>query len=386
MLTGLIEAVSDKLQTIYHIPVYQIDLSGEDEAYFFLNVKEISDDPAFNKSVHRKVKLEILYHAQAKENIREVWKVADSILRDLEEILLTDGNIIRGGDLQCEFTDNILHTFAIRKGEFNTEVPVGARFSFNELNYIVTEQIQPGVYKLQCETGGAVGNRESGQLIPIDYIEGLKTAALTEVLIPGQDEEETEIFRERYLNSFDSQAFGGNVTDYKEKVGYISGVGSVKVYPIWNGGGTVKLVILDSDFNVPSEVLIDRVQTIVDPTQNNGEGVGIAPIGHVVTVIGAQVKQINVSTNFTYQDGYSFADIKQRAEQILEDYYKELSRQWAESGNLIVRISQIETRLLSLEGVVDIAETRINESPKNIQLEPDEIPIRGSLNDVQSLA
>lgn len=111
MLTGLIEAVSDKLQTIYHIPVYQIDLSGEDEAYFFLNVKEISDDPAFNKSVHRKVKLEILYHAQAKENIREVWKVADSILRDLEEILLTDGNIIRGGDLQCEFTDNILHTF-----------------------------------------------------------------------------------------------------------------------------------------------------------------------------------------------------------------------------------------------------------------------------------
>ena len=32
MLTGLIEAVSDKLQTIYHIPVYQIDLSGEDEA------------------------------------------------------------------------------------------------------------------------------------------------------------------------------------------------------------------------------------------------------------------------------------------------------------------------------------------------------------------
>ena len=277
-------------------------------------------------------------------------------------------------------------TFAIRKGEFNTEVPVGARFSLNELNYIVTEQIQPGVYKLQCETAGAVGNRESGQLIPIEYIEGLKTAALTEVLIPGQDEEETEIFRERYLNSFDSQAFGGNVTDYKEKVGYISGVGSVKVYPIWNGGGTVKLVILDSDFNVPSEVLIDRVQTIVDPTQNNGEGVGIAPIGHVVTVIGAQAKQINVSTNFTYQDGYSFSDIKQRAEQILEDYYKELSRQWAESGNLIVRISQIETRLLSLEGVVDIAETRINESSKNIQLEPDEIPIRGSLNDVQSLA
>jgi len=31
-------------------------------------------------------------------------------------------------------------------------------------------------------------------------------------------------------------------------------VGDVKVYPVWNGGGTVKLVIIDSEYNVPSEV------------------------------------------------------------------------------------------------------------------------------------
>lgn len=42
-------------------------------------------------------------------------------------------------------------------------------------------------------------------------------------------------------------------------------------------GGTVKLVIINSSFKKPSEALVDQVQTAVDPLQNAGEGVGIAP-------------------------------------------------------------------------------------------------------------
>ena len=52
------------------------------------------------------------------------------------------------------------------------------------------------------------------QEIPIEYIEGLTEAKLTEILIPGEDEEETEKFRKRYLESFEPQAFGGNIKDY----------------------------------------------------------------------------------------------------------------------------------------------------------------------------
>ena len=81
----------------------------------------------------------------------------------------------------------------------------------------------------------------------------------------------------------DAQSFGGNVADYKERVNAMNGVGGVKVYPVWNGGGTVKLVIINSEFNVPSAELVGQVQTAVDPVQNSGRGVGIAPIGHVVT-------------------------------------------------------------------------------------------------------
>ena len=99
-------------------------------------------------------------------------------------------------------------TYAIRKGEFNIDIPIGARFSLNQLNYTAIEKISDGVFKMQCETAGVVGNAESGSLIPIDYINGLQTAVLTDVLIPGEDEEDIEHLRNRYFNSFTSHVTG----------------------------------------------------------------------------------------------------------------------------------------------------------------------------------
>ena len=106
-------------------------------------------------------------------------------------------------------------TNAIVKGVFTpTNVDVlGKRFSCDEFNYIVVEKITDGEYKMQCETVGIKGNATFGQMIPIEYIEGLETAEITEILIPGEDEEDTEVFRKRYLKSFESQAFGGNIAD-----------------------------------------------------------------------------------------------------------------------------------------------------------------------------
>lgn len=42
---------------------------------------------------------------------------------------------------------------------------------------------------------GIIGNQYLGQMIPIEYIDGLETATLTEILIPGEDEEDTEVLR-----------------------------------------------------------------------------------------------------------------------------------------------------------------------------------------------
>lgn len=127
-------------------------------------------------------------------------------------------------------------THAILKGEFTpTNIDVtGQRFNIGSMNFIVLEKIADGEYQVQCETSGIVGNQQLGTMIPIDYIQGLETAELTEVLIPGEDEEDTEDLRTRYFDSFNEKAFGGNMCDYLEKTNAIPGVGSTKVTRVWN--------------------------------------------------------------------------------------------------------------------------------------------------------
>jgi uncharacterized phage protein gp47/JayE len=281
-------------------------------------------------------------------------------------------------------------TRAIRRGEFNIDVAIGSRFSLNKLNYIVIAPMSEAHnFQMQCETFGEAGNIESGALIPIDYIDGLTYARLTDVLIPGEEDESTEHLRERYFASLNAQAYGGNIQDYVEKTLALPGVGAVKVYPVWNGGGTVRLVILDSQFKPPSGALVDAVQTAIDPVPNNGEGLGIAPIGHIVTVDGAGSETIDVGLNITFRNGWDWDSVKPYTEAAIDDYFAELAAEWDKTpwredktAALIVRISQIETRILGLAGVLDVRDTTLNGAPNNLTLAPDDVPVRGAVTNV----
>ena len=81
---------------------------------------------------------------------------------------------------------------AVVKGEFNTDVAVGKRFNGDENNYIVTESLGNHAYKLVCETAGSAGNAYTGIITPIEYISGLQSAEITEILVYGEDEESSE--------------------------------------------------------------------------------------------------------------------------------------------------------------------------------------------------
>lgn len=277
----------------------------------------------------------------------------------------------------------IMATHAFLRGEFtpaDLEIPVGTRFSCDKLNYVVTEKIEDGVYKMMCETAGTEGNRHLGILIPIDYIDGMATANMTELLIPAEDDEDVEVFRERYLNSLSSQAYGGNIADYEEKVNAIQGVGGVKVTPVWNGGGTVKVTFIDSTFHAPTEEMIAMVKNEVDPYPYEGLGYGCAPIGHVVTVEGVEGVTVNIVTKLTYREGWDWESAKTYVQDAIDKYFNEISEQWAESDNLYVRISQMESRILDCEPILDIENTTLNGVASNLALESHQIPVRGTVN------
>lgn len=319
-------------------------------------------------------------------------------------------------------------TKAILKGEFSpADVDVlGKRFNIGEMNYLVTEQMAQGIYKVQCETEGEEGNRYLGTMIPIEYIRNLETAELTEVLIPGEEEEGTEELRKRYFESFVEKAFGGNVKDYLEKTNAIAGVGCTKVIRVWNGdikpsqmipsdavkawyggivdtlaeepknwlkavyhaakekklttGGTVLLVILNSEFDLASKALIETVQKTMDPEAYEGEGYGLAPIGHVVSVKSAEGITITVRTGITFEQGYGWSNLQKSIEDVITAYFLELRRSWADTENLIIRVSQIETRILGIKGIIDIRGTTLNGVEENYTMGPYEIPVLGGVS------
>lgn len=326
---------------------------------------------------------------------------------------------------------------AVFRAEFNIEVPAGARFSCEDLNFYVAERMPTDEdtatglsHKVICETAGTVANDYTGALIPIEYIDGLASANLVELLIPGDDEEDTEVFRQRILDALQSQAFGGNQADYKQKVLSIDGVAAVKVHPVWNAdtppaafipseavqawfnggmtgvtdtaakewltaiynaainkkltvGGTVRLVVMAANNSAPSELLLETVQTTIDPTQNAGEGMGLAPIGHIVKVDGVKLQTINITTNIVLTAGWVWANAKPYIEDVIDKYFNELAEAWESSTNLVVRISQIESRILQecSAFVMDISGTQINGGNANITLGEDYIPVRGVINE-----
>lgn len=274
---------------------------------------------------------------------------------------------------------------AVIKGEItpaSLDVPDGTRFSCGTLNYAITGKIADGVYKLECETPGDCGNHFTGPLIPIEYVQDLASAKLTQILIPGEDEEDTELFRRRYLDSFDAKAYGGNVADYREKTDAIPGVGCTKVTPVWQGGGTVRLTILDAEYNVASDVLVDKVQQIIDPTRD-GQGLGVAPIDHIVTVDTAEPVEIQAEASISFKAGYTFGQMEPLIRKAVDSYLQELRRQWAQADRLTVRLSQIEYRILSLDCVDDITDTRVNGAAQNLVLSRYQAPVFGGIANVQ---
>lgn len=286
------------------------------------------------------------------------------------------------------------------KGRFTPdtiEIGLGTRFSHEDFNYVVTEKISDGLYYLECETVGSEANNITGQLIPIDYVSGLQTAEIVEVTFLGEDAEETETLRARYFDSINSEAFGGNKIDYKQKILSMEGVGGVKVYSgsEWNGGGTVKCVIQDSAHGIPSEELVDKVQTEIDPeliapdgfltdetdyAVGSGTGVGWAPIGHFVTIVGANKTIINIETTLIYKSGYTWESVKADVKTAVDNYLGDLNESWADSDTIRVRISQLESRMLSVTGVLDIRDTTINGKAENLEVDKDSLVLRGTIN------
>jgi uncharacterized phage protein gp47/JayE len=232
---------------------------------------------------------------------------------------------------------------------------------------------------ITCMSKGVIGNGKFGQLVPQVANQAFVSMSIVETLVVGEDEESTEHLRRRYFQELETLAFGGNIADYVNITNNIDGVGATKVVPTWNGGGTVKVIIADAALQPPSSFIIERVQTALDPETNQGSGIGMAPIGHTVTVVGASSETINVSAHFLYLPGYSFENLGEQLQGKLNGYLNTCNINWEADETIVIREASLISAFLDVVGVIDVQNVAINDVEGNYTLQHDTLAAYGML-------
>lgn len=298
-------------------------------------------------------------------------------------------------------------TAAVKRADFTDDagqaavVRIGTRWSTvsstNPITYRVTAQYEQndapvaGAYELTCETLGTIGQEYTGPIIPVDFVKGVAAATMSTTLIPGRDAETDDELRERYFDQMSAKAFGGNISDYRNKTREIIGVGDLQIYPVWNGGGTVKLSIVDTAFRAASDEFVQEVQNLIDPVNASGvqgDGLGIAPIDHKVTVVAPEEVAVNITASIVLQVPYEVGQVQPAVEQAIEAYMVELRHDWATPNEfneyaLSVYTSRITAAIVGVPGISNVTNVRLNGTAADITLQQtgqkQQIPVKGTV-------
>ncbi|MDF2804587.1 MAG: phage protein [Anaerocolumna sp.] len=288
-------------------------------------------------------------------------------------------DLVSGDTAVGEYLDRIVTDYgltrkaatnAIRKITTSGPVAINTRWGINNTVYAITEMVDVNVYKATCEQPGSVGNYYDGKLTNIDNVSGV-TAVLGDILIPGNEEENDNTLRERFRQYLANPARNSNTAQYKQWAMEFSGVGRAKIFPLWNGGNTIKIAITDSNYGPASDTLIDAFQDYIDPSAS-GLGNGAAPIGSKVTVTGGARKNISVTANVVLADGYTEPEGAAKA---ITEYLAGITYE-----RNTVNYMRVGSTLLECISIVDINNLKINAGTVDVLLSDDEIPVLNNLS------
>lgn len=254
-------------------------------------------------------------------------------------------------------------TYAVRKISTTGAVDIGTRWGLNDTTYIITDLISVNSYKAKCEQLGAIGNQYSGVLENIDNISGV-IATLTDIITSGADKEADENLRERFYTQIQSPSTSGNADNYIQWALKVPGVGDARVFPLWNGNGTVKVLIVDSDMAI-NESLEQMVYNYIET---------VRPIGATVTVDSPVGIEVNVTANVELDGSKTILEVQNTFINAFAEYLKLTVFQ-----TYSVSYARVGSILLKTEGVADYSNLLINAGTENIIIGDTEMPITGTV-------
>ena len=250
-------------------------------------------------------------------------------------------------------------------------VPQGSVFSTDNNVYFTTDAActiaDNGTVdvKITAQIAGTSGNVGANTIdkIPMS-IHGVSKVTNKDATHDGFEEETDESLLKRYLVHVRTPATSGNVMHYKEWALSVAGVGDVKVIPLWNGNGTVKVLVTDVNKNAASQELQKKVADYIET---------VRPIGATVTVTTPEYLIINVTANVRVNAAYSqnYADILKDA---LNAYLVNLG-----FDNDCVSIAKVGMVMLNSGVISDYDSLQINGGINNVKIPPGYLPRAGDI-------
>jgi uncharacterized phage protein gp47/JayE len=260
-------------------------------------------------------------------------------------------------------------------GPDGTIIPAGTRLVTDDVEpvYFVTTAdatIAGGsaTVSAEAEEGGVKGNVSAGEITSLaideEYFE-VVSVTNNEPFTGGVDEESDDELRARLLDRLRRPVTSGNANHYRQWALEVAGVGDAKVYPVWNGPGTVKVVLLDTEKKAPPQSIVDAVATHIE---------SVRPVGANVTVVGATEVPINISAILTLAPGVVIEDVQPEIETAVIEYLKSIA--FVEP---VVRYSRIANLILNTNGVSDYSNLTVNGGTSNITIADGSVAVLGTV-------
>lgn len=187
----------------------------------------------------------------------------------------------------------------------------------------------------------------------------------------GYDEESDEDLLLRYLLKVRTPATSGNRYHYIQWALEVEGVGNADCIPIWDGPGTVKVIVVDSNQHEASEELLAKVYEHIEE---------LRPIGPTITVVSARELTLNISVDVL---GTADEDVfRQAVKEYLSELIKKVlfvSKALLKNKAQITR-NRIGSILIEKGGAFDYRNLKLNGLEENIDLGAEDLPVLGEVS------
>ena len=254
----------------------------------------------------------------------------------------------------------------------NGELPKGSQFAaqtgvlFETLDTVSVDKV--ATVKVEAVIPGVIGNvtAQAISVIPMS-IPGILSVSNAEPMQDGFEAETDEELRTRYLNHVRNPGTSGNINHYYEWAMSVAGVGGAKVIPTWNGAGTVKVIVVDTEYKAASTEIVTKVQTYIDK---------VRPMGAVVTVKTVEPTTINISI---HPEGTFNLEV---FKELVKAYFIDLEQQIIKGGQM-VKLSLPKIGSLALDaGAIDYTGLLVNGRAESVTLGVDQLAVLGEVQAV----